>query len=190
MIKIQHRINTIVELLKVPKDYGVEIDIRTNNEGLILHHDPFKEGEDFEDFLMHFNHKFLILNTKTEGMEEKILELLLKHKVINYFFLDLSLPYLVKYMNLGVRNIAVRFSEYEPIEFVRKFAGKLNWVWIDCFNDLILNQKSYLELKKYFKLCLVSPELQKKPIQSINIFKEKLIGMELDAICTKRPDLW
>jgi hypothetical protein len=31
-------------------------------------------------------------------------------------------------MKKGVTKIAVRFSEFEPLEFVMKFSGKVEWV--------------------------------------------------------------
>ena len=41
---IAHRVNTIEELRKVPKEYGVELDLRDFGERLILQHDPFIDG--------------------------------------------------------------------------------------------------------------------------------------------------
>lgn len=190
MLKITHRINTIQQLKEVPLHYGVELDLRPNGDRIILHHDAFKDGEDFEEWLKHYNHAFIILNTKAEGMEERLLQLMEKYKINNYFFLDLSLPFLIKYMKRDIKDIAVRFSEFEPIDFVMNFAGKVKWVWVDCFNDLPLNQENYKLLKKEFKLCIVSPELQGFDITRIEEFKKKLYGMEIDAVCTKRPDLW
>ncbi len=190
MIKIKHRINTLEDLESVDYKYGVELDIRAEGERLILHHDAFVKGIDFEEYLKEYNHGLMILNTKCEGMEEKILELMEKYQIQDYFFLDLSLPFLIKYAKKGIKKIAIRFSEYEPIEFVMNFAGKVDWVWVDCFNDLPLNMENYLILKKHFKLCLVSPELQGYPLERIKEFKTKLEGMEIDAVCTKRPDLW
>ena len=46
---IAHRINTIEELKQVPTEYGVELDLRDFGERLVLQHDPFKDGEDFEE---------------------------------------------------------------------------------------------------------------------------------------------
>jgi hypothetical protein len=190
MLKIAHRINTIEQLKQTPGEYGVEMDLRPFGDKIIIHHDAFKEGEDFEEWLKYYQHALLILNTKAEGMEDRILELMEKHKIENYFFLDLSLPFLIKYMKKGVKKIAVRFSEYEPIDFVMGFAGKLDWVWIDCFNDLPLDLATYNLLKEHFKLCIVSPELQGYDISRIDEFKLKLANMDIDAVCTKRPDLW
>ena len=44
---IAHRVNTLIELKKIPKEYGVELDLRDYGERLILQHDPFKDGDDF-----------------------------------------------------------------------------------------------------------------------------------------------
>lgn len=190
MFKIAHRINTIQQLKETPLEYGVELDLRPDGDKIIIHHDAFTQGEDFEEWLKHYNHSLIILNTKAEGMEERILTLMEKHQIENYFFLDLSLPFLIKYMKKGVSKIAIRFSEFEPLDFVMKFAGKVEWVWVDCFTDLPLNLENYVVLKKHFKLCLVSPELQGYDISRIEEFKIKLQNMPVDAVCTKRPDLW
>ena len=51
MIYIAHRINTISELKKIPVNYGIEIDLRDFKKKIILNHDPFQDGEDFEEFI-------------------------------------------------------------------------------------------------------------------------------------------
>lgn len=190
MLKIAHRINTIAQLKETPIEFGVEMDLRPDGNSIIIHHDPFKPGENFEEWLKHYNHSLIILNTKAEGMEERILSLMDQYDIKNYFFLDLSLPFLIKYMKKGISKIAIRFSEYEPLEFVMKFAGKVEWVWVDCFNDLPINHDNYKILKEHFKLCLVSPELQGYDVSRIEEFKTQLEGLSIDAVCTKRPDLW
>lgn len=38
---ISHRHNTIDELKATPKEYGVEVDIRSDDGKLVIHHDPF-----------------------------------------------------------------------------------------------------------------------------------------------------
>ena len=83
MIKIAHRINTIQQLEQVPFNYGVELDLRPDGDKIIIHHDAFKEGEDFEEWLKYYNHQLIILNTKAEGMEERILTLMDKHQIKN-----------------------------------------------------------------------------------------------------------
>lgn len=190
MLKIAHRINTVEQLRNIPFDQGVELDLRPLINKIIIHHDAFIEGEDFEDYLKNYKHSMIILNTKSEGMEERLIELMDKYGIEDYFFLDLSLPFLIKYMKKGIKKIAIRFSEYEPVEFVMKFAGKVDWIWVDCFNDLPLNKDNYGILSQHFKFCLVSPELQGHPLERISEFKTQLEGLKIDAVCTKRPDLW
>lgn len=190
MLFIRHRINTVKDLKSVPADMGVEVDIRYEKDRLILHHDPYVGGEDFENYLKEYNHSFIILNTKSEGLEEKILELLKKYKIKNYFFLDLSFPALIKLAKTGEKNIAVRYSEYEPLEQAMALKNMVSWVWVDCFSKLPLTNNSYNNLKKHFKLCLVSPELQKRSTDRIKEFKLQISNYNIEAVCTKVPELW
>lgn len=203
---IAHRINTISQLNSVPKDFGIELDIRYHEDDLILHHDPFSHHkpqmpEKFSEFLACYKCDGpMILNVKTEGVEEKLIELMNKFKIKNWFFLDLSMPFFVKYAKhatnssiagFGPENLAVRFSEEEPIEYALSFAKKAAWVWVDCFSKMPLDDESYAKLKNAgFKICLVSPELQKHPLERIAEFKKQLDGKKIDAVCTKHPDLW
>jgi len=187
---IQHRINTKDQLISVAPEYGIEIDLRANNNDIILHHDPFCAGEDFEDFLTQYKHGGIILNSKVEGMETRLIDLMRQFDIDDYFFLDLSLPFLVKTIKSGCHKVAVRFSEYEPLEFVSKFQGLAEWVWVDCFSSNILTPAAYDYLHRHFKICIVSPELQGHPLVWIDNFKKVFIGFEIDAVCTKKPELW
>lgn len=190
MIGINHRVNNILELKKLKTSHGVELDLRYHNSDIILNHDPFAKGEKFEDFLKEFKLNFIILNIKSEGIEEEVLRLVEKYEVPDYFFLDTSIPFMIKYINRGWNKFAVRFSEYEPLELSLKFKDKVEWVWVDCFNFLPMDNITYLELKKHFKICIVSPELQGHELSMIEKFKRQLSSFEIDAVCTKRPDLW
>jgi hypothetical protein len=187
---INHRINKSADLNNLNKVFGVEIDLRYKSKEIILHHDPFQKGENFEEFLKKFSLNFIILNIKSEGIEEEVLRLLKKYNVPDYFFLDTSIPFMVKYINRGWTKFAVRFSEHEPLELALKFKDKVDWVWVDCFTYLPLTKESYTQLKKHFKICLVSPELQGYPNSMIEEFKKQIEGFEIDAVCTKYPDLW
>ena len=66
---ICHRINTVNELKNIDKQFGVEIDLRDDHKSgkLILAHDPFSEGEYFEEYLKEYCHNYgtLILNIKS-----------------------------------------------------------------------------------------------------------------------------
>lgn len=186
----KHRINTSAELREVPSEYGLELDLRSDGRHIYIHHDAFGAGELFEEWLEHYQHAGLILNTKCEGMEEKLLQLMEKKGIENYFFLDLSLPFLIKYMNRGMRKIAVRYSEYEPLDFVRRFEGKVDWVWVDCFNGDPVSSEILKTLSGMFKTCIVSPELQGYGLEKIQEFRDVWHGVLPDAVCTKRPEFW
>jgi hypothetical protein len=187
---IQHRVNNIAQLRATPMQYGIELDIRDKYDELIITHDAFEAGESWSDYLDQYKHGLMIANIKTEGIEKKIIEDLETRNIKNYFLLDVSLPFLVKLSNEGFSNMAVRFSEYEPIELASKFVKKVNWVWVDCFTHLPLNDGNYAFLKEHFKICLVSPELHGHSIEMINDFKIQLRNWSIDAVCTKKPELW
>ena len=191
---IAHRINTAEQLRQTPQKFGVEVDIRSSGQKLIVHHDPFVTGELFDDWLSHFNHRTLILNVKEEGLEPGLIERMAAIGFEDYFFLDQSFPFLVRYAEAAAGRAAVRFSEYESIETVLNLAGKVDWVWVDCFTHLPLSKREYTQFKESgFKLCLVSPELQQRPAEvGIAEMRATLVERDIhvDAVCTKRPDLW
>lgn len=191
---IAHRKNTAEQLKETPPHYGVELDLRSQGTRIIIHHDPFTEGEDFETWLQDYRHGTLILNVKEEGLESQLIDLMKKHKITNYFFLDQSFPFLVKYTKLGERRCAVRVSEFESIETALTLAGKLDWVWVDCFTRFPLSAEDGQRLKQAgFKLCLVSPELQGRDgtVEIPALFKlTQKLGIKVDAVCTKMPELW
>ena len=64
MILIRHRRNTRAELEATPRELGIEVDIRSQGDDLVIHHDPFVVGERFEDWLQAYAHATLILNVK------------------------------------------------------------------------------------------------------------------------------
>ena len=191
---IAHRINTVEELKKTPKEYGVELDLRDFGDRLILQHDPFTDGEDFEEYLKYYNHGTMILNIKSERIEHRVLELIQKYNIQKYFFLDSSFPMIYSLSKDGEKDIALRFSEFEGLDTILNMKDKVDWIWVDCFTRLALtNLEANLLKQAKFKLCLVSPELQGyDPECEIpkmwNVLVERNIF--IDAICTKRPDIW
>jgi hypothetical protein len=184
---IAHRINTIEELKKVPKEFGVELDLRDYGERLILQHDPFINGEDFEEYLKHYEHGTMILNIKSERIEYKVLELIQMYNIKKYFFLDSSFPMIYLLSKSGEKNIALRFSEFEGIDTILNMKNKVDWIWVDCFTKLPITSKNYQLLKDAgFKFCLVSPELQSQ-VEKLEEYKIYLDDNKIvfDMICTK-----
>jgi len=184
---VAHRINTSSELQNIPSDIGIEIDIRDTDTELYLSHDPFSTGELLDDFLKFYRHSFIILNIKSERIEHRIIELLVKYKITNYFFLDSSFPMIYNLSNLGENNIAVRFSEFEGLDTVINIKDRVRWVWVDCFSHFPLTPEIFKILKdKNLKICIVSPELQGQP-NKISEYKSYMIDNHIkpDMICTK-----
>lgn len=191
---IAHRINSIANLQETSVEFGVEVDIRSHGSNLIIHHDPFESGELFDDWMKEFRHKTLILNVKEEGLEPSLIKNMSDHKCEDFFFLDQSFPFLVKYAEACKGRSAVRFSEFEGIETVVSLSGRVDWVWVDCFSKMPLDRNNFALLKENaFKICLVSPELHGfSAVKTIPAFREtlRIEGIELDAVCTKHPELW
>lgn len=191
---ISHRRNTVAELLDTPFEYGIEVDIRSYGDQLIIHHEPFVVGVAFDEWIAAYQHGTLILNVKEEGLEARLIERMKSRGIEDYFFLDQSFPFLVKWSKAGVRQCAVRISEFESIDTALALAGKVDWVWVDCFTRFPLSAADADLLREAgFKLCLVSPELQGRDADiEIPAFIELLDACAIiaDAVCTKRPELW
>ena len=191
---ICHRKNTIKQLIDTSTEYGVEIDVRSYNNKIILNHDPMKNGEFLDNWIRKYNHKFLIINIKEEGLEKYIIKILKNKKIKDFFFLDQSFPFLIKTLNSNETRCAIRFSEYEDIKTINNLKKKINWVWVDHFSKFPLNKSISNSLKKKnIKICIVSPEIVKKTsIQNLKKLKNsiKKKNIHIDAVCTKNPEIW
>jgi len=192
---ICHRVNKIEELEKIDRQFGVEIDIRdehTTNK-LILAHDPFVSGDSFEEYLEKYSNETLILNIKSERVELLCLDLLKKYKIKKYFFLDSSFPmiYLLN-TKYQINKIASRYSEFEIIELTENIINFIEWIWVDCFTRLPLDQNIMKKINLINKkVCIVSPELQGQK-DKIQIYREQLIKNNIipDAICCKEYNIY
>lgn len=190
---IAHRRNDVAALRNTPTAFGVEVDIRSRGPDLIIHHDPFVDGEDFTVWLQGYAHGTLILNVKEEGLETRLLALMAEHAIERFFFLDQSMPFLIRTARGGERRCAVRVSEYESIETALLLAPMIDWVWVDCFNRFPLDRADADRLAQAgLRLCLVSPELQGRDPATIAELRDHLraLGIAADAVCTKQPELW
>lgn len=192
-----HRVNSLEQLASLEKSWGVEIDLRSNvnlKGSLHLSHDPWTLGDDFESWLEEFKRQGIQgpiwLNTKEDGLEDRIEALIKKYGIESYCFLDTVLPTLVKQTQFQQkRHFAVRFSAYEPQSFAECFKGKADWVWVDCFQGRPVSPELVKELKKDFKVCLVSPELHGHPLRE-NLIRFFALYELSDAVCSKEPQVW
>lgn len=187
MLIIRHRINTIEQLEQVPRQYGVEVDVRDFGNKLVLQHDPFIGGQDFEEYLKHYHHALIILNIKSEGVEKKTIALMEKYGINDYFLLDVSAPFIIKLTDEGIRKLAVRYSEFESLETALLMKNRAEWLFVDTYKKLPLDRKVMAKLGGKLKVCVVSPELWGREGE-IADYKAHLKkeGITLDAILTKK----
>tara|TARA_B100001057_G_scaffold494000_1_gene589643 strand:+ start:2914 stop:3519 length:606 start_codon:yes stop_codon:yes gene_type:complete len=193
MLYFAHRINSINELKFIPKEIGVEIDIRDQGADLVLSHDPFhKDLPPINDYLKLVEGRPLIANIKSERIENRFYKMLQKFSPhSDYFFLDSSLN--VMALNKGKFNFASRFSEFESLETSIKMIKKslVNWLWIDTFTQLPINKKNISILNNLkIKKCLTSPDLLGRDYEIMQYAESiRKMNFKLDAICCKYKNI-
>jgi hypothetical protein len=202
MVLIAHRINTIAGLRELHPGYGVEIDVRHDGRTgrLYLNHDP-GTGDDLEQYLSHFKHAFIIFNIKEAGTEQRCIDLARQYGIprSKYFLLDVEFPFIYRAAGFNrktdilagkllrddfVHEIAVRYSEAEPIEQALALKGLVDWAWIDTNTRLPLDANVVKKLAG-FKTCMVCPERWGRP-QDIPAYAKQLqdLNFKLDAVMT------
>lgn len=189
--KIAHRILDFKSLKNIPKDIGIEFDVHSYGENLVITHDAFCDGIHFEQFIGKTDNRFLAVNIKEEGIEERVLDFLLKINYSNFFLFDVSVPQIFRLGKKHSNHLAFRISQIEKIdyEYCRKFA---RYIWLDTFDGTFWPKKELIvELKRLsYQICFVSPELHRPPIGDHLIYQNKLLEFESiignkDLICTK-----
>lgn len=190
---IIHRVNSILSLKSIPNAYGCEVDLRANGSSIVMNHDPYVGGENFLSFLEEYNHGTLVLNIKESGIEDYVLKAVKDRGIKSFFLLDVEFPFIYNHSLIGnMRNVAARFSEYEPIKNLEIFKNKIDWVWIDTFTKNPVNEKN-LQLLNNFKKCLVCPSRWGR-FEDILHYRRSLnqLNFNLDSVMTdiKFSELW
>lgn len=167
-------------------EFGVEIDVRDYNEILVISHDiPNEKCISLEKFFRNINPNILLaINIKSSGIQQKLLNLLKKYKIENYFTFDWSTPELLHAIKNNL-NCAFRVSEYE-----KNIVPQCKWVWVDAFHSIWYNEEYLMSLKNMgLKLALVSPELHNRTneLERIRMIVDKI---NVDAVCTDMPEFW
>ncbi|MGY1811022.1 hypothetical protein ACI8AF_26940 [Blastococcus sp. SYSU D00669] len=189
-----HRVNEPAALREVPTEFGVEIDLHADGDRLVLVHDPFLSGPDFVEWLDSYRHRFIVLNTKEEGLEARVSALLAERGIEEWAFLDQSFPFLVRTLRGGETRSMVRISEYESVETALALDPRPDWVWVDSFTGRWPRAGDLARLVAHgFRLMVVSPELQGRSLdEELPVVAElfETAGIPLHGVCTKRPDAW
>lgn len=148
--------------------FGTETDVRDLNGALVISHDPPTAGalvlEQFlELYKRHDNAAAalpLALNIKADGLQSQLEQALRAFAVTNYFVFDMSVPDTIGYLQRGF-PVFTRHSEHEPTPaFYQQAVG----VWLDCFASEWFDEAVVAQhLSAGKSLCLVSPDLHKRP---------------------------
>ena len=195
---VAHRRNTPAELADTPAELGIEMDIRSQGDRLVVTHEPFDAGVDLEEWLDGYHHAFLVANVKEEGLEQRVEAALAARDVQDWAYLDQSFPFMVRTLRRGETRCMVRVSEYESVTTALALAPPLvprpQWVWLDSFTGELPPAADLAQLAAVgARVMLVSPELQARdPEPEVDGIRRRLAeaGLELAAVCTKRPALW
>ena len=179
-----HRVNQRARLRDIPREFGAEIDLRADGSRLVLHHDPFQGGENFDRWLEEYEHGLLVLNIKEAGIETEVIRQVEARGITRFFLLDVEFPYIYRACRDGESRVAMRYSEDESIETVLRYRGKADWVWIDTNTHLPLTPETVKQLHG-FKSCLVCPERWNRA-QDIPLVRSELsaLGYVPNAVMT------
>ena len=175
--------------------FGTETDIRDLNGELVISHDPPKIDskcltvEDFFKIYKLFGDGLqLALNIKSDGLQEKLQQLIIDYEIINYFVFDMSIPDTIGFLKKGIK-VYTRQSEYENTP---PLYNQIDGVWLDEFEKHWINHKVIQKhVKNSKKVCIVSPELHKRDFNNEwdnykNIFLEDTENRI--SICTDLPE--
>lgn len=147
--------------------FGTETDIRDLDTKLVISHDMAPAGclTAAEMLTIHRQHDPklpLALNVKSDGLQQALKSLLEAYEVENYFIFDMSIPDALVSLKAGLKCFT-RQSEYEPEP---AFYDQACGVWIDGFHEAWWSEDilaRHLDAGK--QVCLVSPDLHKRPHQ-------------------------
>lgn len=191
---IAHRQNKLKNLKHLTKlsFSGIELDLRSSLKEIIIHHDPFKKGIVFFKKINILKDLFLLIDIKSAGIGLSVIKFLLKRK-LKFLILNLSQPELIEMINKGYgKNLFLRYSFYEKIDFSQKKMNKVKWIWVDFFDHYKMSLKDYKYLKKLNKkICIASPELvgaSRKTIKDYIHYLNKN-KIQIDMLCVKQENI-
>jgi len=174
--------------------FGTETDVRDYCGELVISHDiADKSSMSLDNFFKIYNSYSkdltLALNIKSDGLQNKLLTELNKHEISNYFVFDMSVPDGLACLKAGLRTFT-RQSEFEPYPaFYEAALG----IWMDEFTDHWVDEAMINNhLTKDKKICIVSPELHKRPmLKEWQHYKRICDGLKARnniMICTDLPE--
>ena len=122
------------------------------------------------------NYKCFIVMRCWRPRASEVIKKVKQAKINSYFLLDVEYPFIFKSIKKKQRNIAIRFSEIEPISNAKILHKYFNWIWIDTITKLPVDKDNLKIIKKY-NSCLVCPERWGRS-KEIKSYWKKLIKLK------------
>lgn len=148
--------------------FGIETDIRDFRGELVVSHDIPGEGcMTFREFLEVYSENSaerttLALNVKSDGLQKKLRPVLSEFNADNYFVFDMSIPDTLMYVQQGFRV----FQRQSDVEKDVVLYDEAKGIWMDEFyGHWIKNNDIEAHLENGKDVCIVSPELHKRPYE-------------------------
>lgn len=156
----QNTLNALIKGLIIGD--GIEFDIRDHSDEIVISHDISHSYSLYlEELFVEYNKqslfdKYLAINIKSDGLKNKLGQLIKKHHIKNYYLFDMSVPEMVQYAK-NKFNFLTRLSNIETNPVLFKESSGL---WIDNFKKSNFNKEiiDYAVAKSKF-ITFVSPEL-------------------------------
>lgn len=172
--------------------FGTETDFRDALGKLVVAHDPPGAGalpaDDFFALYAELGQGLpLALNVKADGLQTLLKEALERFGIARYFVFDMSVPDALACVRQGLK-IFTRQSELEPSPNLYQEA---EGVWMDCFFSDWIQEKDFdAHLQAGKQVCLVSPELQRRPQGPFweRLRKSRVAQSDRLLLCTDFPE--
>lgn len=174
--------------------FGTETDIRDFDGELVISHDPANKdcmplAQFFEIYNSYPTRPMLALNIKADGLQEQLQSTLTEFQIDNYFVFDMAVPDALHYARRHLITYT-RHSEYESLPAYYELA---HGVWLDEFKQHWLTHEVIEQHLAHNKaICIVSPELHKRPYQAEWAHYhdlERKLGKNKLMLCTDLPEL-
>ncbi len=184
--------NTIIAFENSFKNgFGTETDFRDYRGELVISHDIANENcipasRFFEIYKSYTIQSTLALNIKSDGLQKKLLELLKKYEVENYFVFDMSIPDTLGYL----KNVIPFYTRQSEYELIPSLYEESKGIWLDCFEKIWFTEElinNHISQAK--TIACVSPDLHKRNPNDLWSFlkKNKFHESNKLILCTDLP---
>jgi glycerophosphoryl diester phosphodiesterase len=169
--------------------FGLETDIRDCDGRLVISHDvPIGEEIGFDEFLQLFDNSNLPLavNIKADGLALLVKQAMSAYNIEEWFAFDMSIPDMRSYLDEKIPTFA-RVSE---VEKAPPWIEEVTGIWFDSFSGDDYDTATIVRyLRDGRRVCIVSPELHKRPYLDVWRNIRTLSDEAGLMICTDHPEL-